>query len=800
MTRARAQASAVVAGILAVGALAGCGGGDPASDAGDVGADGAIDTTGDGTDTADLDTTADGADADGADDTDADVEPADGSGGDVSDDADAEPPRCGDGAVDEGEECDDGNTDETDGCLSTCERGGADPCAPCETDEDCAAPWMACVELPDGAACLADCDSTSRCADLDGYSCGAVGDVAGLCVPPGGVCGECGNGSLADFEECDDGNRVGGDGCDASCLIEPYCGDGVVDPGESCDDGNTRSGDGCDADCGPEACGDGVVQAGLGEQCDDGNTVANDGCGPTCRDERCGDGVLQTGEACDDGNVGNEDGCSTSCAVERCGDGVLQRALGEACDDGGTTAGDGCDAGCHEEFCGDGIVQAALDEECDDGGEVDGDGCDASCHVEPRCGDGTVDAGEECDDGGEVDGDGCSALCVAEFCGDGVVQAGLDEECDDGNRDDDDGCDDACQVERCGDGTVQASRGEQCDDGNVGNEDGCSDVCALEFCGDGVLQPGLLEECDDANGDDEDGCDGACVIEACGDGVLQLGLGEICDDGDALDGGACNGDCTEPLTGNCGYIRDLGYATGTLAAGTTVGAADAQTSTCGGDGSGDVAYLWHAPHTGTWAFDTAGSEFDTVLTLRDPAGDVCDGAELDCDDDGLAPASRAETGLSIGDAVLIVVDGSAAEGVFALSATAPPVPASEVLPSPDGDDPRQSLFGTAYWNEGDYIEFEWTTSYATLSHVDIHLSLDLNALSCDTQDMDVIINGVTVGQMVIAPTLMEQDFAFDFDPVAGPVYTVRYETSRTVGDPCGSARMAPTGSTIEVRP
>ena len=33
------------------------------------------------------------------------------------------------------------------------------------------------------------------------------------------------------------------------CCEEPICGDGVVDPGEDCDDGNNVSGDGCEADC-----------------------------------------------------------------------------------------------------------------------------------------------------------------------------------------------------------------------------------------------------------------------------------------------------------------------------------------------------------------------------------------------------------------------------------------------------------------------------------------------------------------------------------------------------------------------
>ena len=129
------------------------------------------------------------------------------------------------------------------------------------------------------------------------------------------------------------------------------CGDGRVsaDAGEECDDGNRVSGDGCSAACDTERCGDGVLQAGRGEQCDDGanNTLQNN-CLPTCQLARCGDGVTQLGrgEQCDDGNGASGDGCTPNCTrevptgyacSELCGNGVVE--AGEACDRGGGTAG-----------------------------------------------------------------------------------------------------------------------------------------------------------------------------------------------------------------------------------------------------------------------------------------------------------------------------------------------------------------------------------------------------------------------------------------------------------------------------
>jgi cysteine-rich repeat protein len=72
----------------------------------------------------------------------------------------------------------------------------------------------------------------------------------------------CGDGLLRLTETCDDGNASSGDGCSASCDVEPgyacsgapssctnTCGDSVVDATETCDDGGLLDGDGCSATC-----------------------------------------------------------------------------------------------------------------------------------------------------------------------------------------------------------------------------------------------------------------------------------------------------------------------------------------------------------------------------------------------------------------------------------------------------------------------------------------------------------------------------------------------------------------------
>lgn len=163
----------------------------------------------------------------------------------------------------------------------------------------------------------------------------------------------CGNGKVEDGEVCDDANVIPGDGCSATCQIEPgwrcptegvacaanAVGDGLVAGTEDCDDGNNKDGDGCSSlgileegykcpeagkPCAKTTCGDGVKEG--TEQCDDKNLRPYDGCSPDCKLEPvcangscsavCGDGLKFPGEACDDGNVRAGDGCSATCTVE----------------------------------------------------------------------------------------------------------------------------------------------------------------------------------------------------------------------------------------------------------------------------------------------------------------------------------------------------------------------------------------------------------------------------------------------------------------------------------------------------
>jgi len=257
-----------------------------------------------------------------------------------------------------------------------------------------------------------------------------------------------------------DQQRLRGDVLTGGYLgVAAVCGNATVEEGEQCDDGNGISGDGCSETCQTEVltavCGNGTVE--IAEQCDDGNALVGDGCSDTCQLETspgiCGNGVIEGAEQCDDGNIISGDGCNKLCVVENkelCGNGILD--AGEECDFRDSASGQSCFRNCTliTPVCGNGVIEG--EEQCDDENAMPGDGCSDTCQIEAAsiCGNGRVDVGEQCDDGNTVLGDGCAPSCemevLREVCGNGILER--DEQCDDGNNVADDGCSDICLIEQ----------------------------------------------------------------------------------------------------------------------------------------------------------------------------------------------------------------------------------------------------------------------------------------------------------------------------------------------------------------
>jgi len=493
--------------------------------------------------------------------------------------------RCGNNRIDPGETCDDGKpygAQDGDGCSSQCfQEDGFNFNDPVVCGDDIISAGE-------------QCDDGGLCVNANGDPIGAIycrkGEEKQFCR--GGRCepisrngcsstcqilplGECGNGLLEPYEECDDGKQ-----CDdgAQCT-----------PDEGCEDGSTcmaHSLDGCTVNCflEPPRCGNGITEPRVGEQCD----PPGNGCSTTCHlinRALCSNGIRDPGEQCDAGENNSDEApnaCREGCVLPFCGDGVTDR--GEECD-----GEDGCSF-CVWNLCGNGFVDAG--EQCD----PPGNGCSDWCIREGVCGNAELDSSEDCDDGNVFSDDGCSARCTFEYCGDGVLQPGLGEECDvaDRNANKKDACRLTCQLPFCGDDIVDSL--EACDPGkhcahdpslsckddwqcplgpcdqnkeicigdpsrqckddwdclgscivqDVSQEDGtvCLADCSQRFeCGDGIVQ--YPEECDFRSPEaDEGGCQEDCTLAFpmdCGNGRIEPP--EQCDDGNRADHDGCTEFC-----------------------------------------------------------------------------------------------------------------------------------------------------------------------------------------------------------------------------------------------------------------
>jgi cysteine-rich repeat protein len=103
------------------------------------------------------------------------------------------------------------------------------------------------------------------------------------------------------------------------------------------------------------------------------------------------------------------------------------------------TSGEGGWQTCAEDGSGFGLCGPCDGSNLDPGSSGSGGGQPAG-----SCGDGVVDPGEACDDGNDSNEDSCLDTCRKASCGDGFVQAGV-EECDDGNGIETDSCSLLCK-------------------------------------------------------------------------------------------------------------------------------------------------------------------------------------------------------------------------------------------------------------------------------------------------------------------------------------------------------------------
>ncbi len=338
----------------------------------------------------------------------------------------------------------------------------------------------------------------------------------------------------------------------------------------------------------------------------------------------CTDGLTDCGGECADLSADPDHcgGCATACAS------------GQICAEGTCT-----------DFCGDGLA-------------VCGDACVNLQINEQNCG----GCGIACPPGVACSGGSCAiASCIEQ----GLVDCGgvcVDPASDPGHCG---GCFHGCSPGQvCAGGTCQ---GGTCPPGLVD----CGGGLCADIFNDPLHCGGCFIECGPGGFCAGGSCQGSCPpgLTDCGDGCVSLASDPqncgFCFNGCGLDqicsGGVCQG-CMGGVCGSCSGLVDLGSTSPQSVAGSNAGLADAHTPSCGPPGSGEVFFAFTAPSAGTYTFDTAGSGFDTVLSLLDPG---C--GELACNDDFAGTTSQLSVDLGPSQTVFVVVDGfGGSQGAFNL--------------------------------------------------------------------------------------------------------------------------------------
>ena len=240
-------------------------------------------------------------------------------------------------------------------------------------------------------------------------------------------------------------------------------------------------------------------------------------------------------------------------------------------------------------------------------------------------------AGNDCDDNDpnialeDNDGDGVSACSLDCDDNNALVNGLLAEDCFDGIDNDCDGsadCDDADCASACFE--------LDCADGIDGDNDGAID-CADSDCVDEAI----------------------CIESICDDGTDNDGDGATdCADSDCADDNYCQTNCVDPA-------NDIGSMVGVaVATGTNIGMLDTTDGYCTqGTGGEDVTFLWTAPFSGTFTFDTSASNYDTVLYIQEN----CLTEQFECNDDadfanGVYSARLSDVYVGAGESIVITID------------------------------------------------------------------------------------------------------------------------------------------------
>ena len=735
--------------------------------------------------------------------------------------------------------------------VSLCVPGGDTYCESCDVDLDCGSTSAACLDQIDGRFCATPCGPDALCPE--GAFCGTSEGVDGtFCIPDSGVCSACwdpdddlfGIGDACAGPDCDQENESVFEGAPETCNGRDDDCDTVIDEGfdlrvdvdncgacgvscafdnadAACEDGtcqiaacadgyadcNADPADGCEADlsdptlCG--ACGplDGVPGESCGS-CDLGVWTCDESGGLTCAGDPGEDAINACG-GCDELEAAPFEPCGT------CGSGIW------VCDgpnsvicggDEGDDARNDC-GGCEdldatpETSCGtcdtgtwlcDGLDAVRCAGDSGPGVLNECGGC-APLEAEPTTACGTCDSGTwscvgtelvtcrgDLGDGARNECGGCAEL-VEELgtacgpCGDGAVACnGINATLCSGATPDSDGdgvCDpfDVCSggdddVDSDGDGVPDFCDG--CPDDEADDSDGdgvcdSDDVCPGSDDRRDADGDGVPDGCDDCSaGSDADDVDGDGTPDACDCDVRRCDTDATCTE--SADGTSCA--CNPGYSGDgdtCDDINECALGTHTCSE-----FADC-TNTVGG-----------------FSCSCRGGFEGDGFSCRDI--NECSTGAHDCD-------VNATCGNTLGGFTCTCNAGYTGDGRTCTAA-------STTISFPSAGDTRSIRNYPWMWNSGDYYEGARDVGLVSVSQIDVSLVLTDNVLSCDTNDLDVYINGSNVGRMIVTAGTTTHVQTLAFAPQTGPSYTIRYQVASTVAGGCGSFSVNESASTVTFRP
>lgn len=163
-------------------------------------------------------------------------------------------------------------------------------------------------------------------------------------------------------------------------------------------------------------------------------------------------------------------------------------------------------------------------------------------------------------------------------------------------------------------------------------------------------------------------CSFLCLLfVACDGEPAPIGDGGGTDASTATDAGTTPSGCAIPPPAMCDVVDTDNTVPLDVRGATGAATDDFGGSTCGvgrgggmgGTGARDVAFRFIAPEAGVYEISTVGSDFDTVLSIRNG----CDGEELACNDDVSRSITQSSVEITLEECqvIIIVVDGYSAD-------------------------------------------------------------------------------------------------------------------------------------------